>query len=235
MRKDRRENNQFRPVVIEPDFVSSAAASALYAQRDTKVLCTAFYDTRLPYFVKESGKGWVAAEYAMLPGSTGEQRAKRERQWVNNRNIEIQRFLGRALRNSFNLKLISEFMINIDTDVIQADGSTRCASLNGGMVVLARVLKKLVYENLLKDLPEIEVVSAVSVGVLNGELLVDLTYEEDSSCEADITVVSSEKGRVVEVMAFAEENPISRELMHQAIDLGVEKNFELIEIIKAHI
>jgi ribonuclease PH len=235
MRKDRRENNQFRPVVIEPDFVSSAAASALYTQNDTKVLCTAFYDTRLPYFVKESGKGWVAAEYAMLPGSTGQQRAKRERQWVNNRNIEIQRFLGRALRNSFNLKLISEFMINIDTDVIQADGSTRCASLNGGMVVLVRVLKKLVYENLLKELPEIEVVSAVSVGVLNGELLVDLTYEEDSTCEADITVVSSEKGRVVEVMAFAEENPISRELMHQAIDLGVEKNFELIEIIKKHL
>lgn len=235
MRKDGRENNQFRPVVIEPDYVSNAAASALYTQNDTKVICTAFYDTRLPYFVKESGKGWVAAEYAMLPGSTGKQRAKRERQWVNNRNIEIQRFLGRALRNSFNLKLISEFMINIDTDVIQADGSTRCASLNGGMIALARVLRKLVFENLLKEMPEMEVVSAVSIGIMKGELLVDLSYEEDSSCEADITVVSSEKGRVVEVMAFAEENPISRELMHRAIDLGIEKNFELIKIIKEYI
>lgn len=234
MRKDGREKHQLREIRITPDYVDNVPGSVFIEQGNNKIVCSAIYENRVPFFLKESNKGWIAAEYSMLPGSTGNRRNNRERDRKNNRNIEIQRFVGRALRNTFDLKTIDGMTIFIDTDVIQADGSTRCASLNSGMVALVKTLRYLVYENLIADLPEIEVISAVSIGVKDNDILVDLTFEEDSIVDADINIVSSEKGNVIEIQAFAEENPIARDLFHQAIDIGIEKNFELIKLLKKH-
>jgi ribonuclease PH len=235
MRKDDRENHQLRELKITPGYVKNVPGSALIEQGDTRVLCTATYDARVPHFLKNSGKGWVAAEYSMLPGSTGNQRMHRERQRVNNRSIEIQRFVGRALRNTFNLDMIDGWTIFIDTDVLQADGSTRCASINGGMLTLVKSLHHMVYENLIRDLPPFEWIAAVSIGVKESEILVDLTYKEDASIDADINIVSSEKGNIVEVQAFAEENPISKDIFQTVIDLGMEKNLEIIETLKQYV
>lgn len=220
---------------IVPGYVKNIAGSALIEMGDTRVLCTATCEARVPYFLKGSGKGWVQAEYGMLPGSTGTQRSQRERQRVNHRNIEIQRFIGRALRNTFNLAKIDGWNIAIDTDVLQADGSTRCAAINGGMTALVKALRHLVFENCIKDLPPIEWIAAVSVGIKDNEILADLTYKEDSAADADINIVSSEKGNIVEVQAFAEENPIAKEVFNKAIDLAVEKNLEIIQQLKQHV
>lgn len=235
MRQNGRENQQLRGMKITPGYIKNIPGSVLIEQGDTRVLCSATYDTRVPHFLKNSGKGWVAAEYSMLPGSTGKQRMSRERQKINNRNIEIQRFLGRALRNTFDLNHIDGKTIFIDTDVLQADGSTRCVSLNGGMLALVKSLNSLVFENQIHDFPDIEWIAAVSIGIIGDEILVDLTYKEDSSADADINVVSSEKGNIVEVQAFAEENPISENIFHKVIDLGIRKNQEIIEMLKEYV
>ncbi len=234
-RADNRDNHQLREMTITPGYTKNVPGSVLIEQGDTRVLCTALVDERVPYFMKNSGKGWVAAEYSMLPGSTGNQRHQRERQRVNNRNVEIQRFISRALRNTFKLKAIDGKTILVDTDVLQADGSTRCVSINGGMLAMFKALRYMVFENMLKEMPPIEWIAAVSVGVKEDNVLVDLTYKEDASIEADINVVSSEKGNIVEVQAFAEENPISREIFQQAINIAVEKNLEIIEALKKNI
>jgi ribonuclease PH len=234
MRKDGRENFQLREIHITPDYVDNVPGSVLIEQGNNKIICSATYDKRVPFFMKESKKGWISAEYSMLPGSTGNRRNLRERDRKNNRNIEIQRFIGRALRNTIDLKTIAGITIFIDTDVIQADGSTRCAALNSGMVALMRSLKHFVYENLIAHLPQIEVISAVSVGVKDEDILVDLNFEEDSIVDADINIVSSEKGNLIQVQAFAEEKPVAKELFQKAIDVGVEKNFEIIELLKKY-
>jgi ribonuclease PH len=235
MRDDGRENYRMRDLKLTPDYIKNIPGSVLVELGDTRVLCTATVDQRVPMFLKNSDKGWVTAEYSMLPGSTGSQRSNRERQKVNNRNIEIQRFISRALRNTFDMRTIEGRTIFIDTDVLQADGSTRCASLNGGMLVLVKALRHLVYEQQIADLPDIEWIAAVSIGVKDNEILVDLTYREDSSADADINIVSSEKGNIVEVQAFAEENPISKEIFQKVIELGVEKNFEIINTLKKYV
>jgi ribonuclease PH len=235
MRKDGRENNQLREMRIFPDYIKNVPASALIEQGDTRVVCTAVYEGKVPFFLKNSPKGWIRAEYSMLPGSTGNERVHRERLRVNNRHIEIQRFVGRALRTSFDLKKIEGKTISIDTDVLQADGSTRCASLNGGMVTLVKTLKYLVYETIIPDFPEIEWIAGVSIGVKNKDILVDLTYKEDSSADADINIISSEKGNIVEVQAFGEEKTIPKEIFLEVINLGVEKNLEIIAQLKKHV
>lgn len=235
MRRDGRENNQIREMRIFPDYIKNVPASVLIEQGDTRVVCTALYDDKVPFFLKSSPKGWIKAEYSMIPGSTGNDRVYRERLRVNNRHIEIQRFIGRALRTSFNLEKIVGKTISIDTDVLQADGSTRCASLNGGMVILVKILKYLVYETIIPELPEIEWIASVSIGVKDKNILVDLNYREDFSADADINIVSSEKGNIVEVQAFGEEKTIPKEIFQEVINLGIEKNLEIIETLKKHV
>jgi ribonuclease PH len=232
MRNDGRANDQLREITLTGNYVKNVPGSVLVDQGDTRVLCTAIIDTRVPHFLKNSDKGWVQAEYAMLPGSTGNQRVNRERNRVNNRHIEIQRFIGRALRTTFNLKKIQGITITLDSDVLQADGGTRCASLNGAMVSLVKSLKYLVFENQIRDLPAIEYIAAVSIGVKGNDILADLNYEEDFDADADINIVSTEKGNIVEVQAFAEESTIPRAVFQEVIDLGVKKNLEIIEKLK---
>lgn len=235
MRHDKRKNDQLREIQLTPDYIKNIPGSVLVEQGDTRVLCTAIFESKVPHFLKNGDKGWVTAEYSMLPGSTGSQRTLRERQRINHRNVEIQRFIARALRNTFDLKTIVGKTIYVDTDVLQADGGTRCASINGGMLVLVKTLRYLVYENLLRDLPEIEWIAAVSIGVKDNEILADLDYKEDFAADADINIVSSEKGNIVEVQAFAEENPISKDIFQKVMDLGVEKNLEIIDLLKKHL
>lgn len=232
MRHDGRENHQAREMKLTVDYVKNIPGSVLVEQGDTRVLCTATYEPKVPPFLKFSGKGWVSAEYAMLPGSTGSQRTLRERQKLNSRNIEIQRFISRALRTTFNLKSIDGKTIYIDTDVLQADGSTRCAAINGGMLVLVKALRWLVFENLIRDFPPIEWIAAISIGIKNSDILVDMTYEEDSCADMDINIVSSEKGDIVEAQVFCEGKPLAKDIFQKVIDLGIEKNLEIISALK---
>ncbi len=234
IRRDNRAFDEMRKITITPNFVSNIPGSVLFEQGRTRILCSSTVEYKVPHFIKEEKKGWINAEYAMMPGSTGKRRVPRERQRTNGRNIEIQRFISRALRNTFKLKLIEGIMIHIDCDVIEADGGTRCASLNGGMIVLKKALEHLVFENKIKKLPEIEYIGAISIGVKGNEILTDLTYEEDSKVDADINIISSEKGHIIEVSAFAEENPISKELFDRAINIGIEKNLEIIKKLKEY-
>jgi ribonuclease PH len=204
----------------------------LCEQGNTRVVATATVEDKIPPFLKKSGQGWITAEYAMLPGSSGNQRVARERGKTNNRNSEIQRFISRALRTVLNLKELGERTITLDTDVIQADGSTRCASLNAGFLALILTLKYLVYEQMIADFPGFLFIAAVSVGVKNQEILVDLDYEEDSQSDSDINIVSTEGGALIEVQSFCEGQPLSPELFQKAITLGIEKNREIIQLQK---
>lgn len=235
MARDQRAESDFRDLKISIDYIEKVPASVFIEQGRTRVVATATIENRVPYFLKESGKGWLNAEYGMLPGSVGPPRLKRERSHTHNRHIEIQRFLSRALRTTFDLKAIEGKTIFIDTDVIQADGSTRCAALNAGMLLTVKTLRHLVYENLIRELPEIEFISAVSIGILNHRILVDLDYEEDATVEADINVVSSEKKNIIEVQSFSENKPISHRMFEKAVDMAVEKNLEIIGLLKKNL
>lgn len=232
MRTNNRADHELRPIRLQPAYVRAVAGSVLVEQGDTRVVCTATIEDRVPPFLKNSGRGWITAEYGMLPGSCGMQRVARERQKVNNRHSEIQRFVGRALRTVFAHNAIGERTITIDADVIQADGGTRCASVNGGMVALLLALKYLVFETIIPDFPKVQWLAAVSLGIRGEEILVDLDYREDSSVDADINVVSTLDGRIVEVETFAEGRPVPYPLFQQAIQLGVEKNREIVAILQ---
>lgn len=236
MRKDGRGSLELRKINIQDKYISNQPASILYEQEQTRLICTATFSDKVPYFAKNEKKGWISAEYAMLPASTGKQRFFRERNGrVDKRNIEIQRFVGRALRNVINLKKIGGYNIFIDSDVLEADGGTRCAAVNGGVVTLIKLLKHLVYENLMYEVPEYELVAAVSVGIKDGEILADIDFPEDSVVDADINVVSSEKGNLIEVMGFAEESPVPKDIFFKAMDIAIEKNNEIIKILKDYV
>lgn len=235
MRKNGRNNSDLREINIVKEYISNQPATLLYEQGRTRVICSASYNEKVPFFAKEKKKGWISAEYSMLPYSTGKQRFFRERGRTNNRNIEIQRFIGRALRSAFDLKKISGFNIIIDADVIQADGGTRCASVNGGMITIVKLLKHLVFENKLFELPKIELISAVSIGIKDGEIISDLDFVEDSNIDADINVVSNKKGEIIEIQGVSEENTVSLETFSKAIKEGVEKNIEIIKKMRTFI
>jgi len=202
----------------------------LCEQGHTRVVATATVEDRIPPFLKKSGRGWITAEYAMLPGSSGNQRVARERGKINNRSGEIQRFIARALRTVLNPKELGERTITLDADVIQADGSTRCASLNASFLALILSLKHLVFEQMIADFPAFQQIAAVSIGVRDKEILVDLDYEEDSRIDNDINIVSTAGGSLIEVQSFCEGAPLTPGLFQKAIALGVEKNLEIIAI-----
>lgn len=235
MRKSGRDKDQLREIIVTPGFVKNVPGSALIQQGDTRVVCAATFETKVPHFLKSGNKGWVQAEYSMMPGSTGNERIQRERQRINNRHIEIQRFIGRSFRTMFDLQRIQGVTITIDTDVLEADGGTRCASINGGVVALVKCLRKMVYESIIPDLPRMKMISAVSIGIKKNEILVDLDYKEDFEADADINIVSTEHEEIVEIQAFAEESTIPKSLFNQVIEIGVKKNLEIIDILKKHV
>jgi ribonuclease PH len=224
MSREDRGPDELRQLTIEPDFVEQADGSALISFGRTRVLCTASVDEGVPRWLQGSGRGWLTAEYGMLPASTGE-RTRREasegRQ--KGRTVEIQRLIGRALRAAYAMESLGERTVWLDCDVIQADGGTRTTAVSGAWVALARAAAK-------HGLPEPEdLVGAVSVGIVAGEALLDLDYEEDAAADVDMNVVMTGAGRLVEVQATAERVPFARADLDALVDLAAKGIAEIGE------
>ena len=215
MREGRR-SDELRPVEIVVDYLEQPMGAVLYSQGKTKVLCTASLDEGVPRWMRDQGRGWLTAEYSLLPASTGE-RTQREASAgkQKGRTVEIQRLIGRALRSVLDFEALGERTLWVDCDVLQADGGTRCASISGAWVAAARALGK---AGLSRALPES--VAAVSLGIVGGELLLDLDYVEDSGAEVDLNVVMTGAERLVEVQATAERATFDRPELDELLDLG---------------
>jgi ribonuclease PH len=210
-----------RPVTIEPGFVATADGSALISQGDTKVICTASVEDSVPRWMEGRGRGWVTAEYAMLPASTGGRKPRDiSRGKQDGRGVEIQRLIGRSLRVVVDFEALGERSVYVDCDVMQADGGTRCAAISGGYVALHLALAKLVEAGDLPSLPFTGTVAAVSVGMVADTALCDLDYSEDSTAEVDANVVMTGDGGLVEVQATAERTPLSRASLDELLGLA---------------
>jgi ribonuclease PH len=231
MRTDNRAPDQMRPVEITSGFLQTAEGSALITVGNTRVLCAASVEDSVPQFLRGSGKGWVTAEYSMLPRAT----MKRTPREVNKgrpsgRTHEIQRLIGRSLRAVVDQALLGERTVTLDCDVVQADGGTRTASVTGAFVALALALQQCVKYGMLKRLPLTDYVAATSVGILGGEPMMDLCYEEDSQAAVDMNVVMTGAGRFVEVQATAERHAFDDEQMARMLALARLGIAELVEI-----
>lgn len=221
MRADKRAFDTLRPVSLIPDYLDFADGSALIEIGKTKVVAAATIEEKVPSFLKGSGKGWITAEYAMLPCST-EKRTPRERSpgRMSGRTQEIQRLIGRSLRTVTDLQILGERTITIDCDIIQADGGTRTASITVGCVALALALNKMMDEHIIDQMPLQNLVSAVSVGMVNKNLLLDLDYHEDSSAEIDMNVVKTDTDKIVEIQATAEKSPFTKKDFNTLLSLA---------------
>ena len=221
VRSTGRDAATLRGVSIETQVNRYAEGSCIIRAGETHVLCTASLEARAPGWLAGSGQGWVTAEYSMLPRATGT-RVARERPGTRpaGRTHEIQRLIGRALRAVVDRRVFGERLITVDCDVLQADGGTRCASITGGYVALALAFAKMSREGQLSGYPLLDSVAAVSTGIVAGEALLDLEYEEDSSAEVDLNVVRTGRGRYVEIQGTAEDQPFSRERLNTMLDLA---------------
>ena len=210
-----------RPVSIEPGFVRTATGSCLYEQGETRVICTASATASVPRWLEGSGRGWLTAEYAMLPASTGDRKERdSKRGRPDGRGVEIQRLIGRSLRGVVDLTALANHAIYVDCDVLQADGGTRCASITGGYVALRLAVSKLLADGALERDPLTGSVAAISCGVVGGQLFCDLDYSEDSTAEVDANVVMTGEGGLVEVQATAERTPVSRASLDSLLSLA---------------
>ena len=230
MRSDQRPANQLRDTVITPNFLLHAEGSVLIEAGRTKVICSASVEDRVPQFLRNSGKGWVTAEYGMLPRATST-RTQREASAgkVGGRTQEIQRLIGRSLRSVTNLPALGERTIWMDCDVIQADGGTRTASITGAFVALALALETLRERDVIKSIPLSDYVAAISVGIVDGEALLDLAYDDDSRADVDMNIVKTGDGRFIEVQGTAEADPFGREALIQLLDLADAGIAQLVE------
>jgi ribonuclease PH len=211
-----RRTDELRPLSIEPDYLEQAHGSALISFGKTRVLCTATLEEGVPRWIMGRGKGWLTAEYSMLPASTGQRTAREASQGKQKgRTVEIQRLIGRALRAVADMDALGERTLWLDCDVLQADGGTRCAAISGVYVAARRALDRMGLGRVLTD-----TVAAVSVGIVDGEILLDLDYVEDSSAEVDLNVVMTGAGRLVEVQATAEGAPFSRDELDEMLEVG---------------
>jgi ribonuclease PH len=223
-----RAPDALRPMAIEPGFVRTATGSALISMGETRVICTASVQSSVPRWLAGSGRGWVTAEYGMLPASTGERKQRDiSRGKADGRSVEIQRLIGRSLRGVVDFAALGERTVYIDCDVLQADGGTRCASITGGLVALQLACQRLIAEGALVRLPLTGTVAAVSCGIVDGVPLLDLDYREDSSAEVDANVVMTGDGGLVEVQATAERTPLSRAHLDELLALAAKGIVEL--------
>jgi ribonuclease PH len=221
MRSDHRAPDQLRPTAITPDFMLHAEGSVLIEAGRTRVICTASVEDRVPGFLRNTGKGWVTAEYGMLPRATNTRMTREASAGkVGGRTQEIQRLIGRSLRSVTNLEALGERTIWIDCDVIQADGGTRTASITGAFVALMLAVRKLLAQNVLKTIPVRDYVAATSVGIVGGQPMLDLAYDEDSTAEVDMNIVKTGDGRFVEVQGTAEALPFGRDALLALLDLA---------------
>ena len=214
---------EHRPVSIEPGFVRTATGSALISMGETRVICTASVQEGVPRWMAGGGRGWVTAEYGMLPASTGRRKPRDATQGrIDGRSVEIQRLIGRSLRGVVDLGVLGERTIYVDCDVLQADGGTRCAAVTGGMVALALACERLCSEGKLERTPLTGGVAAISCGIVDGVALLDLDYSEDSTAEVDANVVMTGDGGLVEVQATAERTPLSRAHLDALLALAAD-------------
>jgi ribonuclease PH len=214
--REGRRTDELRPLTVELDYLEQPHGCVLWSQGKTKVLCTAMIDDDVPRWLRNSGRGWMKAEYSLLPASTGDRVAREaSRGKQGGRTVEIQRLIGRALRGVVDFEALGERTVWLDCDVLQADGGTRCAAISGAYVAARRALDKFGLSKALAGS-----VAAVSVGVVGGQALLDLEYTEDSSAEADMNVVMTGDGRLIEVQATAEGAPFTREELDELLDLA---------------
>ncbi len=231
MRIDKRRFDEIREVKITRNYLMHPYGSVLMEMGNTKVICTAMVDDRVPIFLKGSNTGWITSEYSMLPGSTDTRKIRdSSRGRIDGRSHEIQRLIGRSLRSVADLKKIGERTIWIDCDVIQADGGTRTASITGAFVAMADALYKLYKENQIKSIPLTNFLAAVSVGIGADGPILDLCYVEDSKAKVDMNLVMTDDGRFIEIQGTGEEDTFSREELDILLDLGEKGNRELIEL-----
>ena len=230
MRTDERSAQQLRPTTITPNFLMHAEGSVLIETGSTRVICAASVEDRVPQFLRNTGKGWVTAEYGMLPRATST-RTQREASAgkVGGRTQEIQRLIGRSLRSVTNLNALGERTIWIDCDVIQADGGTRTASITGAFVALALALEKMRERDMIRAIPLSDYVAATSVGVVDGEPLLDLAYDDDSRADVDMNIVKTGDGRFIEVQGTAEAMPFGREALNALLELADRGIRQLVE------
>ncbi len=230
MRIDGRDVGQLRPFKISTGFLKYPDGSCLVEAGDTKVICCASIEEKVPPFLKGTSSGWLTAEYSMLPGAT-EQRTQREvsRGKPGGRTVEIQRLIGRSLRAAVNLKAVGERTIWVDCDVIQADGGTRTASITGGFVAVALALDTLAKREGWQVVPIQDYVAAVSVGVINGESVLDLRYSEDSTAEVDMNVVMTGSGEFIEVQGTGEHAPFSKKRLSELLSLAEDGVSQLMK------
>jgi len=221
MRPDGRKNDEVRPVRVERDFLGTAEGSVLISMGNTRVICTASIEERVPPFLKDQKKGWITAEYSMLPRAT-KMRTMRESTAgrISGRTHEIQRLIGRALRSVVDLSGLGERTIWIDCDVLEADGGTRTAAITGAFVCLSDAIRYALRNGLIERTLIKDYLAAISVGIVNGEPVIDLCYEEDSVAEVDMNVVMTGSGKFVEVQGTAEGTPFSKEMLNKLIELA---------------
>ncbi len=228
-RSDNRRPEQIRPVKIEPDFITTAEGSALIEVGNTRVICTASVEETVPSFLRNTGKGWITSEYGMLPRSTLTRTAREvSKGRATGRTHEIQRLIGRSLRAVTDLTKIGERTIWLDCDVIQADGGTRTASITGAFIALGLAVERLMEAGTLTASPVRDFVAAISIGIVDGAVLLDLAYEEDSRAEVDMNFVMTGSGKLVEVQATAEGKPFTEEQLEQMTTLAKRGAQELI-------
>lgn len=229
MRVDGRRWDELRPVQMLPGFVDYPEGSVLIEVGDTRVLCNATVEQSVPRWRMGSGSGWVTAEYALLPRST-HQRTRRETQGLSGRTQEIRRLIGRCLRTALDLDRLGERTIILDCDVLQADGGTRTAAISGGYVALALALRRLEENGDIPPGAALTEVAAISLGLVDGQLLLDLCYQEDSAATADFNIVMTGDGRLVEVQGTAEGEPFARQAMEEVLDLAERGIGRLLEL-----
>jgi ribonuclease PH len=231
MRSDGRAAEELRPVRLEPDFIENPLAAVICEMGRTKVLCTVCEEISVPRFLQGAGKGWVTAEYSMLPGAT-DRREQREaaRGRPSGRTQEIQRLIGRSLRAVFDLALLGERTLWVDCDVLQADGGTRCASITGAYTAVDIAVRRLMRRGDLERNPLRDSVAAISVGIVGGDVVLDLRYEEDASAEVDMNVVATGRGRFVEVQGTGEEGTFSPGQLDAMTTLALRGTAQLAEL-----
>ncbi|WP_312812795.1 ribonuclease PH [Sedimentibacter sp.] len=230
-RENNRTKEELRPVKITKNYIMHPDGSVLIEVGNTKVICTAVIEDKVPPFLKGTGKGWISAEYSMIPGSTKTRKTRDiNKLKIDGRTQEIQRLIGRSLRSVVDLESIGERTVWIDCDVIQADGGTRTASITGSFVAMAEAIYKLYKNNEIENMPVKSFVSAVSVGMINGEAIVDLNYEEDSSADVDMNIVMTDKGEFIEVQGTGEEATFTHNDLMSLISLATKGCRELNDL-----
>ncbi len=232
-RINNRTNDELRPIEITRNYLKWPEGSVLISQGNTKVIITASVEEKVPRFLKDSGNGWITAEYGMLPRSTDSRMNRdRRRGHTPGRTMEIQRLIGRSIRAAFKLEKLGEISIKIDADVIQADGGTRCASITGAFIACYDAFQKAVELKILPKMPDFKIVSAISVGIIQGKPMLDLNYQEDSSADVDMNVVMDHEGNFIEIQGTAEGHNFSRSEMNELLDYAEKGISEIQTIIK---